>query len=82
MKFEKGHTKALGRPRGSKNKIPTNIVERILKVTAELEKRGKGLSACAQKDPLWFYSNFLKGLIPKNVDLNIEGDLTIKWDNS
>lgn len=82
MNFNKGQSgNKRGRPKGAKNKVPTNIVERILAVTEELEKSGKGLAQCAQQDPAWFYSNFLKGLIPKNVDLNVEGDITIKWQS-
>jgi len=81
MEFVKGQSgNKRGRPKGAKNKIPTNIVERILFVTEELEKSGKGLSECAQSDPAWFYTNFLKGLIPKNIDVNLDGELKITWE--
>jgi hypothetical protein len=83
MKYDKGKTgNKAGRPKGAKNKVPHDIVKKILDVTNSLEKQGKGLKDCAEEDPAWFYSNFLKGLIPKNVDLTVAGDLTIKWQQS
>jgi hypothetical protein len=58
-----------GRPRGAKNKIPKNLVTQILNIAADLDKLGKGLQDCAEKDPRWFFENFLKPMIPKNVSL-------------
>jgi hypothetical protein len=58
-----------GRPRGAKNKIPKNLVDQVLQIAADLEKHGKGLQDCAEKDPRWFFENFLKPMIPKNVAL-------------
>jgi hypothetical protein len=42
-------------------------VDRVLEISANLEEQGKGLQDCAEKDPRWFYENFLKPMIPKNV---------------
>jgi hypothetical protein len=52
MPFKKGEiSKATGRPRGAKNKIPRDLVDRVLKISANLEEQGKGLLDCAEKDP-------------------------------
>jgi len=62
-----------GRPKGLKNKLSNDIKQRILDVWAKLEKNKKGLSVVAKDDPAWFYENFVKALIPKDVKL--EGDV-------
>jgi hypothetical protein len=68
MRFQKGRSgNPTGRPRGAKNKLPRDLADRVLEISADLEKQGKGLLACADKDPKWFFENFLKPLIPKNV---------------
>ena len=59
-----------GRPKGLKNKIPQDLKKRVLAVWEELEAKNKGLGAEADKDPRWFYENFLKPMLPKNVDLS------------
>ena len=59
-----------GRPKGCKNKIPNDIKLRVLAVWEDLEKKNKGLGDVAKKDPRWFYENFLKPMLPKNVDLS------------
>ena len=81
MLYDKGKSgNKRGRPKGAKNKVPSSIVEHILQVTKTLEKEGKGLEDCAKEDPAWFYSTFLKNLIPKNIDVNIEGELNVTWE--
>jgi len=68
MGFKKGLSgNPTGRPRGARNKLPRNLVDRVLEVSANLEEQGKGLQDCAEKDPKWFFENFLKPMIPKNV---------------
>jgi len=68
MGFKKGLSgNPTGRPRGAKNKLPRNLVDRVLEVSANLEEQGKGLQDCAEKDPKWFFENFLKPMIPKNI---------------
>jgi hypothetical protein len=65
----------MGRPKGCKNKVPSNLVEKIIKIEADLSLKGKGLAACALSDPKWFLEHFVKPVIPKNVDLNVAGNL-------
>ena len=69
MPFTKGNK---GKPKGAKNKVQKNLVQQILEISERLSKEGKGLEDCARQDPGWFHTNFLKGLIPKNV--TITGD--------
>ena len=62
----------MGRPKGAKNKIKKNLVDQIIQIAEDLDAKGKGLKDCATQDPGWFYTNFLKGLIPKNVSVTGE----------
>lgn len=59
-----------GRGKGTKNKVTRDIKQLILDTMAKLEKQKKSLYAVAKDKPDWFYENFLKPLIPK--DLKIE----------
>jgi hypothetical protein len=68
MRYKKGISgNPDGRSRGAKNKLPRNLVDRVLEISANLEEQGKGLQECAGQDPKWFFENFLKPMIPKNV---------------
>lgn len=66
-----------GREKGSTNKITRNLKELVLETVAALEKEGKSLSAEAEKDPKWFYLNFVKPMLPKDIDLKATGELTV-----
>ncbi len=70
----------MGRPKGAKNRITKSLIEKCEAVEAYLEKKGKGLRECANEDPAWYYENFLKPRIPKNVDVNMDGELKVSWD--
>jgi hypothetical protein len=70
MPFKKGEiSNPTGRPRGAKNKHPRDLVERVLQISHDLDEQGKGLGKCAEENPFWFFSNFVKPLIPKNFSL-------------
>jgi len=74
MGFKKGLSgNPNGRPRGAKNKLPRDLVDRVLEISANLEEQGKGLQDCAEKDSKWFFENFLKPILPKSVDLRHDG---------
>lgn len=62
-----------GRPKGSRNRIHRDIITDIIDVKEKLEAEGKSLYACSKADPVWFYENFYRALIPKNVQLS--GDM-------
>lgn len=61
-----------GRPKGSKNKIPGDLKERVMRIVEELDAKGKGLTDCANQDPKWFFENFVKPLLPKNVEATVD----------
>lgn len=62
-----------GRPKGSKNKIPGTVKERVMAIWDMLEKEGKSLHETAKGDPKWFYTEFIKPLVPKesHVEANL-----------
>jgi len=77
MKFKKGQSgNPNGRPKGSKNKLRTDLVQHILEIAEYLKENNIGLKDTAEKNPKWFFEHFLKGLIPKNIE--VEGKLTIE----
>jgi hypothetical protein len=81
MKYQKGQSgNPNGRPKGSRNKLRANLVEEIISIAEELEDKGVGLRACANENPSWFLEQFVKPIIPKNVDLNLDGDMRITWE--
>lgn len=61
-----------GRPKGSKDKISRCLKERVLTVWDELREQDKDLQQEAEKDPKWFYVNFVKPMLPK--DVTVKGD--------
>lgn len=60
-----------GRPKGSKNKLPGQILSRVIDVWDKLEKtKGKSLLEIAKANPEWFYNVFISRMIPRSIDLN------------
>jgi len=59
--------KTRGRPKGAKNKVRGSLITQILEITAHLKEKGMGLEHCAEENPKWFFENFYKAIIPKNV---------------
>lgn len=71
-----------GRPKGSKNKTPQQLLDLFLKTAFELEaEKGKSLIDCAKQDRKWFYALVVK-MMPKTatVQADIEGEITIRWE--
>ena len=56
-----------GKPKGTKNKFPTALKDKVLHAAAVLEAEGKDLAAEAMKDPRWFWETFVKPMLPKEV---------------
>ena len=68
----KDHAHKGGRPKGSKDKLSRDVKTRIMQVWDNLAANGQDLLDEAVKDPKWFYSNFVKGMVPK--DVTVSGD--------
>jgi hypothetical protein len=69
-----------GRKKGSKNKLPRGQVEKIIAINQKLDEEGKGLGDCASEDPKWFHSIFTRAIVPKDVNVNLDGELKITWE--
>jgi hypothetical protein len=63
-----------GRPKGCENKLPRDLKARVMAVWDELKEDGKDLADCAKSDPPWFYQNFVKPMLPKDVVLQGDKD--------
>jgi hypothetical protein len=66
-----------GRKKGTPNKIPRNLIEKLQEIDGVLESQGKGLLQCAEQDPQWYFEHFCKPRIPKNVEVSGKTELTI-----
>lgn len=64
-----------GRPKGSKDKLPTELRARMIAIAEQLEAKGMGLDVEAEKDPRWFYETFIRPLLPKAVDATLSGNI-------
>ena len=66
-----------GRPKGSKDKLPKALKDRVVAVWNQLEAEGKGLYETAKVNPEWFYNNFVKPMLPKDIEVNSGPDADI-----
>ena len=60
-----------GRPKGSKNKSPARIVDKITEIDDQLDLDGKGLLDCARQNPKWFYEKIFVKVLPKIIDVDL-----------
>lgn len=68
--FKKGQSgNPAGKKPGTKNRLPVNLIKKILAITEQLEAEGKGLGDCANQEPKWFFEHFVKPILPKNVEV-------------
>lgn len=65
----------MGRIKGSKNKVSKHILEELDEIDGVLALEGKSLLDCARENPRWYYENFKKLRVPKN--LQVEANATI-----
>lgn len=63
-----------GRAPGTPNKLPRDLKEKVLAICDHLETQNKGLQDEAEKDPQWFYANFVKPMLPKDVKVGSDPD--------
>jgi hypothetical protein len=73
-----GARKGAGRPKGAGNIVSTTVKKLIMDTVEKLEAEDKSLHACAQQDPQWFYANFVKPMIPKEIEGTIDGELIVE----
>jgi hypothetical protein len=82
MPFQKGN-KLGGRKKGGQNSVPKAVrisaKDRVDEVDFDLTKKGQGLAVQAAADPKWFYEKIWPKILPKNVDVNLDGELVIHW---
>ncbi len=64
-----GKREGAGRPKGAKDKISRDLKAFVLETVERLDAEGKSLYSEAEKDPKWFYANFVKPMLPKDVTL-------------
>ena len=60
-----------GRPKGTPNKTPAQLVHQILEIAGQLTLEGKGLIDCARQNPQWFFEKILARVVPKSVDIDL-----------
>lgn len=77
MPFEKGHTKAGGRPKGGENKITKDAKERFMEIMEGEIENVKTSLANVRKENESQYLNLLSKLLPyflpKKVDVSSNG---------
>ena len=60
-----------GRPKGAKDKISSDIRQRVIDVWNQLEKTpGKSLASLSKTEPKWFFDTFGRALLPKDIKLD------------
>lgn len=77
--FKKGQSgNPKGKPVGSKNRSTTEVKNAFIEV---FHKRGgvNALLKFSNENPVEFYK-ILGKMVPKEMDLKVEGDITIKWE--
>lgn len=70
-----------GKQPGTKNKLPRELAERALTILDELEASGRGLRDYAEKERDKFLENFIKPLLPKNVEVNANMRMKLMADD-
>lgn len=78
MPFQKGHKKTGGRKKGQIDKLTQTVNQLIIEVQNDLGGK-KHLMKFAKDYPDVFYGRLFAKLIKQNVDLNVEGDLVVHW---
>lgn len=75
-----------GRPKGAKNHdgltAVLNMLKGLISEEKNLETLKNEMQMAFNKHPLGFYYKFVMPLFPKNVDLNVPGDLLFQISKS
>jgi hypothetical protein len=79
--FEKGHTKAKGRPSGVPNKVTTSIRDKFQQLLDgySIEQMVKDLKAIDNpKDRMMIISNFSEFIVPKLSRSEVSAEVSVK----
>jgi hypothetical protein len=78
-KFEKGHTKATGRPKGAINKSTATIREKVQQLLDQysIDKMVKDINSLEPKERLQILSGLLEFSIPKLARSEVKTEVTI-----
>jgi hypothetical protein len=69
-RYEKGTSgNPDGRPKGAKNKLSNNVIDKILDAAIHLESKGKALRKFAEANPEAFWTKIYTKLVPKDIHL-------------
>jgi len=72
--------KAMGRPKGSKNKVTSDVRQLILEAAAALQTDKKtALKTWAKENTTDFYTKVFVKILPKEIKETHEGELVITW---
>ncbi len=83
MGAPKGNTYARdSKKKRGPDKIKRNLRSRVVAVWDALDKAGKSLLVEAKKDPQWFYVNFIKPMLPRDVTVAGDADNPIEFKMS
>ena len=80
MPFEKGHSKATGRPKGSSNKATSKVRESFTKLLeSNLGQLKEDFKDLEPKDRIKLFLDLSKYVIPqlKQTDIKLDGDINI-----
>jgi len=69
-----------GRPKGAKNKVTADVRQLILETAAALQTDKKtALKTWAKENTTDFYTKVFVKILPKDVKVDHDGELVIKW---
>ena len=72
--------KGPGRPKGAKNKVTSDVRQLILDAAAALQTdKRTAITQWAKENPTDFYCKVLVKVLPKDMKVEHEGEITISW---